>query len=69
MSIRLIEEEIKSGKIHVIKNVDSDWDRVFSIVHHKNKIESDEMAYLIEEVKNYKHIDILKSINIGNLVK
>lgn len=69
MSIRLIEEEIKSGKIHVIKNVDSDWDRVFSIVHHKNKIDSDEMAYLIEEVKNYKHIDILKSINIGNLVK
>ncbi|NLK75570.1 MAG: LysR family transcriptional regulator [Clostridiales bacterium] len=69
LSIRLLEEEIKSGKIHVIKNMDSDWNRYFSIVYHKNKHVTDEIDYLIELVKNYKYVDILQGVNIGSLVK
>lgn len=69
ISIRLVEEEIKSGKIHVIQNIDSDWDRFFSVVYHKNKAVTDEMKNLIEVVKNYKHVDILQGINTGKLMK
>lgn len=68
ISIRLVEEEIKSGKIHVIKNTDSDWDRYFSVVYHKNKVVTDEMENLIEVVKNYKHVDILQEVNPGKLL-
>ena len=51
ISIRLVEEEIRSGKVHVIQNMDCDWDRFFSVVYHKNKIVTDEMKDLIEVVK------------------
>ena len=67
ISIRLVEEEIKNGTIHVIQNTDHDWDRFFSIVYHKNKVVTDEMKDLIEVVKDYKHVDILQGINTGEL--
>lgn len=68
ISVRLAEEEIKSGKIHVIQNADPDWDRFFSIVYHKNKVVTDEMKNLIEVVKDYKDVDILRGISAGRLV-
>jgi DNA-binding transcriptional LysR family regulator len=69
ISIRLVEEEIKNGQIHVIQSMECDWDRYFSIVYHKNKFVTDEMKSLIEVVKNYKHADILQEISSGKLVK
>ena len=69
ISIRLVEEEIKSGQIHVIQNTDCDWDRYFSVVYHKNKVVTNEMKSLIEVVKNYKHVDVLQGINSGKLIK
>jgi len=69
ISIRLVEEEIKNGQMHVIQSMECDWDRYFSIVYHKNKFVTDEMKSLIEVVKNYKHADILQEISSGKLVK
>lgn len=69
ISIRLVEEEIKSGQIHVIQNTDCDWDRYFSVVYHKNKVVTNEMKSLIEVVKNYKHVDVLQGISSGKLIK
>ena len=67
ISIRLVEEEIKSGKIYVIQNKDCDWDRHFSIVYHKNKVITDEMKSLIEIVKNFKQVDVLQGISTGEI--
>ena len=67
ISVRLVEEEIKSGKIHVFLNSDHNWDRFFSIVYHKNKIITQEMETLIEIVNSYKYVDILQGINVGEL--
>ena len=47
ISIRLVEEEMKSGKIHVIQNTDCDWDRYFSVAYHKNKAITDEMNCIV----------------------
>ncbi len=69
ISIRLVEEEIRNGKVHVIQNTDCDWDRFFSVVYHKNKLVTDEMTDIIGAVKNYKHVDILQGINTGKLMK
>ncbi len=69
ISIRLVEDEIKRGQIHVIQNIDHEWDRYFSIVYHKDKVVTNEMKSLIEVVKNYKHVDILEGINSGKLMK
>ncbi|WP_276929742.1 LysR family transcriptional regulator [Herbinix luporum] len=69
LSVRLVEDEVKKGKIHVIKNMDCDWDRDFSLVYHKDKFVTEEINYLIELVKKYKCVDILEGIKIGSLVK
>lgn len=68
ISVRLAEEEIKNGKIHVFQNIEPDWDRFFSIVYHKNKVVTDEMKNLIEVVKDYIDVDVLKGISTGKLV-
>ncbi len=69
ISIRLVEEEIKRGQIHVIQNSDHGWDRYFSVVYHKNKVVTDEMQSLIDVVKSFKHVDILHGIETGILIK
>jgi len=68
ISVRLVEEEIKAGKIYPIINTKSEWNRYFSIVYHKNKVITAEMDTLIDVVNNYKHVDILHGINVGKLV-
>lgn len=65
ISIRQVEEEVKSGKIHVILNKDKGWDRFFNVVYHKNKVITDEMKSLIEVLKCYKHVDVLQGVNTG----
>lgn len=69
LSIRLVEEEVKNGKIHVIQNMNCDWDRYFSVVYHKNKVLTNELESLIEVVKDYKHVDILQGIKTGKLIQ
>ncbi|SUY47586.1 MarR family transcriptional regulator [Clostridium putrefaciens] len=69
ISVRLVEEEIKDGEIHVIQNSECAWNRHFSIVYHKNKFINKSMEDLIEVVKNYKHMDILEEVKTGWLVK
>ncbi len=69
ISIRLIEEEIKNGEIHVIQNSECAWDRYFSIVHHKNKHITESIKNLMEVVKNHKQTDILQGIETGMLIK
>lgn len=69
ISVRLVEDEIKNGSIHVIKNSECEWNRHFSIVYHKNKFVTEAMKSLMEVVKNYRNTDILKGINTGILYK
>lgn len=68
LSIRLVEEEVRNGEIHVVLNTGNDWDRYFSIVYHKNKVVTDEMSSLIEIVKDYKYVDFLQGVSTGKLL-
>lgn len=68
ISVRLVEEEIKEGKMYPIISTDSEWDRYFSIVYHKNKLITNEMKDLIDVVSNYKYVDILEGVKVGKLV-
>lgn len=69
ISARLVEEEARNGRIHVIQNDDKGWDRHFSIVYHKNKVVTNEMKSLMEIVNNYKNVDVLEGIISGKVVK
>ena len=48
ISIRLIENEVRAGNIHVIRNSTSEWDRKFFLVTHKNKTFTPAMQRLKE---------------------
>ncbi|VBB07355.1 transcription regulator hth lysr [Lucifera butyrica] len=68
ISIRLVAEEIKSGRMYVIKSKDNDWDRSFNIAYYKNKYITDSMKSVIEIVREYNSTDILQGIRAGMLL-
>ena len=68
ISIRLIEEEVKTGKIHILRNNTSGWDRNFYLVTHKNKTFTPAMQLLKELSMQYKRPDVPDSISPGLLL-
>ncbi len=54
--------------MYPIISTDSEWDRYFSIVYHKNKLITNEMKDLIDVVSNYKYVDILEGVKVGKLI-
>lgn len=62
LSVRLVEEEIKNGKIHLIPNPELKWERNFSIVYHKDKVIDKTIEEVIEVIRHYKEIDILENL-------
>jgi len=48
ISVRLIEEEIQKGTIHMLRHPENAWDRTFNLVYHKDKIISDSILLLKE---------------------
>ncbi len=68
ISIRLVEEEIKTGDIFVIKNVSNRWNRTFNLVYHKNKHISKGMLDFMKIAREYGNTDILNETPVGILV-
>lgn len=68
ISIRLVEKEIKSGKLYAIKSGENAWDRSFNIVYYKNKYINESMKTLIEIVKSYNKSGNFKDVPAGILV-
>ncbi|WP_434311076.1 LysR family transcriptional regulator [Hominifimenecus sp. rT4P-3] len=60
ISIRLVEEEVRTGEIRVVPVKDGVWNRNFSLVRHKYKYLSPDMEHFIETVKAYEDNEILK---------
>ena len=69
VSVRLLENEIKNGQIHVIRSLETDWDRSFYLVYHKNKFMTKAMDLFKELSYRYKYPDILTHVKTGFLTK
>lgn len=59
ISVRLLEEDIRSGNIHIIRNEDHEWDRSFYFVYHKSKKYTPAMQTLYHILETYKEPDFL----------
>lgn len=68
ISVRLIEQEVKSGMMHVIRNTESDWDRNFYLVYHKDKLYSDAMRSLETITRRFRRSEFLDEMETGLLV-
>lgn len=62
MSVRLLEEDIRSRAIHVFKSTGCSWNRTFKLVHHKNKELGQDFTCIREALSRYKTPDFLDQI-------
>jgi len=62
MSVRLLEEDIRNGDIHVFKSASHSWNRTFKLVHHKNKELGQDFTLIHETLSRYKTPDFLDQI-------
>jgi DNA-binding transcriptional LysR family regulator len=69
LSIRLIEDEIKNDIIRIIQHSEEPWHRNLSIVYHKDKVIDQTMERVIDVIKEYKEIDLMKKVWPGRLLK
>ncbi|MCI8599842.1 MAG: LysR family transcriptional regulator [Lachnospiraceae bacterium] len=58
ISVRLIEEELQKGTIHIIRNPNHAWNRTFNLVYHKDKLFSESMVVLKELLYEYRKPEI-----------
>lgn len=68
LSVRLVEEEARSGQIHLIKPDGPAWERNFSIVYHRDKVINENMQTLIDIVESFKDHEMLKGFAITKLI-
>lgn len=54
ISARLIENELKNGRIHIINIEDFQWPRSFKLVYHKNKYRNTAIKNFVEVIQEYK---------------
>ncbi len=69
ISVRLVEQEIENGQIHVIRNIDSDWDRNFYLVYHKDKFYSEPMRSLETIMHRFRRPGFLDQLETGILTR
>lgn len=67
ISVRLVEQEVRDGRIHVVLNTETDWDRSFYLVYHKDKFYSEPMQYLETIMHRFKRPEFLDHVQTGYL--
>ena len=67
VSVRLLEREVASGQVHIIRSMESDWNRSFFLVYHKDKYFSDAMHSLEGITHRYKCPELPENLKIGSL--
>lgn len=66
MSVRLIKEELKNQSLCARLVEGCNWNRQFSIIHHKDKYITESMGAIIEIIKSTDTLDDVK--NLINLI-
>lgn len=67
ISVRLVEQEAKEGTIHIVRNVEKDWNRSFYLVYHKDKFYSEPMQSLETIMHHFKRPEFWDQIKTGYL--
>lgn len=58
ISVRLIEEELQKGTIHMLPHPENAWNRTFNLVYHKDKILTDSIIQLKNLLLQYRKPEI-----------
>lgn len=58
ISVRLIEEELQKGTIHMLPHPEHAWNRTFNLVYHKDKLLTDSMFQLKNLLLQYRRPEV-----------
>ena len=58
ISIRLIEDELQKGTIHILRHPENAWDRTFNLVYHKDKLISESIQLLENLLSQYRKPEV-----------
>lgn len=58
ISVRLIEEELQKGTIHMLPHPENAWNRTFNLVYHKDKLLTDSIIHLKNLLLQYRKPEI-----------
>ncbi|MEL7659362.1 LysR family transcriptional regulator [Acetobacterium wieringae] len=67
ISIRLIEEEVRTDEIYAIRHQSPIWNRTFNLVYHKDKHISPAMSDFMEVARRYGNTGSVKALSLGQL--
>lgn len=69
ISVRLFEDLIRDGRIHIIKNQESEWERNFYLVYHKGRTAIPSMDLLRKILTRYQGCNFLENTVTGTLTR
>lgn len=69
ISVRLFEDLIREGKIHIIKNQESEWERNFYLVYHKDRTAIPSLDLLQKILSRYQGCNFLENTVTGTLTR
>lgn len=67
LSVRLIEDEVREGKLRAFQQQEKEWNRHFSLVYHRDKMLSDAIINLKELLEKYDSTHELEGVDAGLL--
>ena len=67
ISVRLIERDIREGRLHVICNPTREWDRTFNFVYHRDKRLSPAMKAIREIMQSFRRPHFLDETKCATL--
>ena len=68
ISIRLLENEIRNGKIHVFAGPNREWNRYFSFVYHKDKYLTDSLLRFKQLIVSHNNEEQIRKLKRGQLI-
>lgn len=67
LSVRLIEDEVREGKLRAFQQQEQEWNRYFSLVYHKDKMLSQAIVTLKSLLEKYDRNHELAGVEAGIL--
>ena len=69
ISFRLLEKEVGAGSIHVVRNLEDEWNRSFYLVYHKDRLITPAIKAVQAIMEKYKTPDFLHDVRMGILTR
>ncbi len=69
ISVRLMEQDIREGRIRIYSTSTNEFQRSFSLVYHKDKLQTPAMDTFRNIISQYQEPDWMEQVPVGRLIE